>query len=214
MGGWPRPCGPSEQEEVVCQRSSRWSRCARVRNRAESHAAPARFTRRTRLRPSAAVWFGVNPRSPIRAIIEPSTITSSTRALTTATSWMRSIQFGDVDGSRADIPYRTSARTTTSSASKTLTRSRSNASPNPFAGSDCGAGQHHREERREEHREHRRHVLDDPLLPLDEPRGHDHGAAAPDGTTHAAIWSTSTPVGSRIAAVSPMSTPPPSAISA
>mgnify|MGYP006201421663 CR=1 FL=1 len=53
-------------------------------------------------------------------------------ATATATSWMRSIQSGDVDGSRADIPYRTSARTTTSSASKTLTRSRSNASPSAW----------------------------------------------------------------------------------
>ena len=41
---------------------------------------------------------------------------------------------------------------------------------------DSRAGQHHGEQRREEHREHRRHVLHDPLLRLDEPRGHDHGA--------------------------------------
>ena len=40
----------------------------------------------------------------MRQIIEPSTITSRTRALTTATSWMPSIQPGSVDGSRADIP--------------------------------------------------------------------------------------------------------------
>jgi hypothetical protein len=68
-------------------------RAASVRKRTDSNAAPARFTSRTRLRPSAAVRFGVNPRSPIRAIIEPSTIASSTRALATATSWIRSIQF-------------------------------------------------------------------------------------------------------------------------
>ena len=37
--------------------------------------------------------------------------------------------------------------------------------------------------------------------------------AAPDGITHSKTRSTSTPAGSRIAAVSPMSTPPPSAIS-
>jgi hypothetical protein len=71
-------------------------------------------------------------RSPIRAIIAPSTIKSSTRALTTATSWIRSIQPSDSEGSRADIPYRTRARTTTSRAPKTLTRSRSNASPRRF----------------------------------------------------------------------------------
>ena len=41
---------------------------------------------------------------------------------------------------------------------------------------DCGACQHQGEQRREEHRQHRRHVLHDPLLRLDEPGGHDHGA--------------------------------------
>ena len=76
--------------------------------------------RRTRLRPSAAVRFGVNPRSPTRVIMEPSTMRSSTRALTTATSWMPSIHSGDVDGSRADIPYRTSPGTTSRRASKVL----------------------------------------------------------------------------------------------
>ena len=66
----------------------------------------------------------------MRAIIVPSTIRSRTSALTTATNWIPSIHPGDdVDASRADIPYRTSARTTTSSASKTPTNSRSNASP-------------------------------------------------------------------------------------
>ena len=74
-----------------------------VTNRADSKAAPARLTRRTTLSPSAAVRFGLNPRSPIRATIEPSTITSSTSALATPTSWIRSNQFGVVDGSRADI---------------------------------------------------------------------------------------------------------------
>ena len=37
--------------------------------------------------------------------------------------------------------------------------------------------------------------------------------AAPDGITHSKTRSTSTPAGSRMPAVSPMSTPPPSAIS-
>ena len=37
--------------------------------------------------------------------------------------------------------------------------------------------------------------------------------AAPDGSTHSMTRSTSTPAGSRMAAISPMSTPPPRAIS-
>jgi hypothetical protein len=41
------------------------------------------------------------------------------------------VEARDVDGSRADSPYRTSARTTSRRASKTLRSSRSNAPPNP-----------------------------------------------------------------------------------
>jgi hypothetical protein len=52
-----------------------------LRNRSEIQAVPARFTSSTRLRPSAAARFGVNPRSPIRATIAPST-SSRTSQLT------------------------------------------------------------------------------------------------------------------------------------
>ena len=100
----PRPRGRTQAGRSSASARAGGACCVRVRNRPESQAAPARFTSRTRLSPSAAVRFGVNPRSPIRATIVPSTITSSTSALTTATSWMRSIQFGRADGSRADMP--------------------------------------------------------------------------------------------------------------
>ena len=96
-GGRPRPRRPRGRRRAGRRSASARAGgtcCARVRNRADSQAAPARFTSRTRLSPSAAVRFGVNPRSPIRATIAPSTIRSSTSALTTATSWMPSIQSG------------------------------------------------------------------------------------------------------------------------
>ena len=57
-------CGRPKRETgryVVCQCSSRWCLPRRLRNRMDGKAAPARFTSRTRLSPSAAVRFGVTP---------------------------------------------------------------------------------------------------------------------------------------------------------
>ena len=128
------------------------------------------------MRPSAAVRFGVNPRSPIRAIIAPSTITSSTRALTTATNWMPSIQSGDVGRVPRGHPVQDEREDDHQQGVEDADELAIERAAEPGHGvDDGGAGQHHREQRREEHRQHRRHVLHDPLLRLDEPRGHDHG---------------------------------------
>ena len=88
---------------------------------------------------------------------------------------------------RADIPYRTSPehdqQEGVEGAEGLAIRRAAEAG---HGVDDGGAGQHHCEQRREEHREHRCHVLHDPLLRLDEPRGHDHSTrrsprAAPTG---------------------------------
>ena len=126
------------------------------------------------MRPTAAVRFGVNPRSPIRAIIAPSTITSRTRALTTATSWTRSIQPGDSDGSRGH-PVQDEREDDQQGVEDADEVAVEGVPETGHRVDDGGDGQHHREQRREEHPQNRRHVLHDPLLRLDEPRGDDHG---------------------------------------
>ena len=111
----------------------------------------------------------------MRAIIAPSTITSSMRALTTATNWMPSIQFGEVDEFPRGHPVQDEPEDDQQQGVEGAEELAIERAAKTGHGVDDGsAGQHHREQRREEHREHRRHVLHDPLLRLDQPRGHDH----------------------------------------
>ena len=182
----------------------------------ESVADHARLTNRITFMPRAATRLGVKPNSVMRAAIAHRATASATRALSTSTTCSRSKGPAGALGSRAEMEYNSKPRTITNSRSNMISTSRwmSTARPVPSttpkntSSTIVNSGVNSR-------------ASTGAMFSITlcfastSQEAISTAPAAPHGSIH--DWmtgSTRMPTAWKIPAVSPTSTPPPSAISA